>query len=114
MSTDTLRDCTLYCDNCKSVFRFKVWSSRVDLLRCTRCGCELKEFKVDMSISEDQARTILLAFDKLQMEDMLLHDQRLCALAIMDFYPSLDQEYFYLRDRYDEKKLREQEFVDPS
>jgi hypothetical protein len=59
-----------------------------------------------MTISEEQAREILEAFDKLQMEDMLSHGQWLCALAIMDFYPSLDQEYFYLRDRYGEKKLR--------
>lgn len=62
-----------------------------------------------MVISEQQARTILEAFDKLQMEDLLSQDQWLCALAIMDFYQNLDQEYFYLRDRYGEKEIRKNE-----
>jgi len=56
-----------------------------------------------MTISEEQARSILTAFDWLQMEDLLSHDQWVLALAIMDFYPGLDREYFYLRDRYGEK-----------
>jgi hypothetical protein len=66
-----------------------------------------------MVISKEQARTILEAFDKLQMEDLLSHDQWLCAIAIMDYYLRLGQEYFYLRDRYSEK-LCEQEPLDPS
>jgi hypothetical protein len=57
-----------------------------------------------MTITEEQARTIIEAFDKLQMEDLLSHDQWLCAIAIMDFYRSLNQEYFYLRDPYGESK----------
>ena len=57
-----------------------------------------------MTISKEQARSILEAFDKLQMEDMLSQDQWLVALAIMDYYRILDQEYFYLRDRYGARK----------
>jgi hypothetical protein len=55
-----------------------------------------------MVISKEQAKTILEALDKLQMEDLLSEDQWLCALAIMDFYQQLNQEYFYMRDRYNE------------
>lgn len=58
-----------------------------------------------MTISEEQAEAILKAFDRLQMEDFLSDDQWRCAIAIMDFYPSLNQQYFYLRDRYNEQKL---------
>jgi hypothetical protein len=56
-----------------------------------------------MMISERDARMILQAFDKLQMEDLLSHNQWLFALEIMGFYSSLGQEYSYLRDRYNEK-----------
>ena len=66
-----------------------------------------------MIISDGQANAILRAFDRLQMEDFLSDDQWRCAIAIMDFYPFLNQAYFYMRDRYDEQKLREQESVDP-
>jgi hypothetical protein len=65
-----------------------------------------------MHISQDDAEEILRAFDKLQMEDLLSNDQWLFALKIMDYYQFLNQEYFYLRDRYGEKKLHKQEPVD--
>ena len=67
-----------------------------------------------MIISDGQANAILRAFDRLQMEDFLSDDQWRCAIAIMDFYPFLNQAYFYMRDRYDEQKLCEQKTVDSS
>jgi len=57
-----------------------------------------------MVVTEEEGQMILEALDKLQMEDRLSQGQLSCAWKIMDFYPRLNWEFFYLRDRYNEKQ----------
>lgn len=60
-----------------------------------------------MIISEEQAKAIMAAFDRLHTEDFLSCDQWRCAISIMDCFPFLNEQYFYLRDRYGVKSSHE-------
>jgi len=56
-----------------------------------------------MEFNEADCEQVLLAMNFLQASDMLSNAQLEIAIRIMDKYPDLNEQFVYLRDRYDQQ-----------